>query len=102
MDFLELTSSEELLLFEAVSNVSSDVPIVQSEPTRTVVNTTRHVEHKMSTVLADKTNFCGQTIFIFKMLMNQFNYFILISLSQNFESTKMCIPKLLLGNKTVI
>ena len=37
MDFLELTSSEELLLFEAVSNVSSDVPIVQSEPTRTVV-----------------------------------------------------------------
>jgi hypothetical protein len=33
MDFLELTSSEELLLFEAVSNVSSDVPIVQSEPT---------------------------------------------------------------------
>jgi hypothetical protein len=35
MDFLELTSSEELLLFEAVSNVSSDVPIVQSEPTRT-------------------------------------------------------------------
>jgi hypothetical protein len=28
MDFLELTSSEELLLFEAVSNVSSDVPIV--------------------------------------------------------------------------
>jgi hypothetical protein len=38
MDFLELTISEELLLFEAVSNVSSDVPIVQSEPTRTVVN----------------------------------------------------------------
>ena len=59
MDFLEPTSSEELLLFEAVSNVSSDVPIVQSEPTRTVVNTTRHVEHKMSTVLADKTNFCA-------------------------------------------
>jgi uncharacterized protein YqgV (UPF0045/DUF77 family) len=43
MDFLELTSSEELLLFEAVSNVSSDVPIVQSEPTRTVVNTTNSV-----------------------------------------------------------
>ena len=57
MDFLELTSSEELLLFEAVSNVSSDVSIVQSEPTRIVVNTTRHVEHKTSTVLADKTNF---------------------------------------------
>jgi hypothetical protein len=37
MDFLELTSSQELLLFEAVCNVSSDVPIVQSEPTRTVV-----------------------------------------------------------------
>jgi hypothetical protein len=35
MDFLELTSSEEILLFEAVSNVSSDVPIVQSEPTPT-------------------------------------------------------------------
>lgn len=30
-----MTSSEELLLFVAVSNVSSDVPIVQSEPTRT-------------------------------------------------------------------
>ena len=59
MDFLELTSSEELLLFEAVSNVSSDVPIVQSEPIRTVVNTTRHAEHKTSTVLADKTNFCA-------------------------------------------
>ena len=59
MDFLELTSSEELLLFVAVSNVSSDVPIVQSEPTRTVVNTTRHMEHKTSTVLADKTNFCA-------------------------------------------
>ena len=57
MDFLELTLSEEHLLFEAVCNVSSDVPIVQSEPTRTVVNTTRHVEHKTSTVLADKTNF---------------------------------------------
>ena len=57
MDFLELTSSEEHLLFEAVSNVSSDVSIVQSEPTRTVVNTTRHVEHQTSTVLADKTNF---------------------------------------------
>ena len=57
MNFLELTSSEELLLFEAISNVSSDVPIVQSEPTRTVVNTTRHVEHQASTVLADKTNF---------------------------------------------
>ena len=57
MDFLELTSSEELLLFEAVSNVSSDVSIVQSEPTHTVVNTTGHVEHKTSTVLADKTNF---------------------------------------------
>ena len=57
MDFLELTSSEEFLLFEAVSNVFSDVPIVQSEPTRTVVNTTRHAEHKTSTVLADKTNF---------------------------------------------
>ena len=57
MDFLELTSSEEHLLFEAVCNVSSDVPIVQSEPTRTVVNTIRHVEHKTSTVLADKTNF---------------------------------------------
>ena len=55
MDFLELTISEELLLFEAVSNVSSDVPIVQSEPTRTVVNTTRHVEHKTSTILADET-----------------------------------------------
>ena len=52
MDFLELTSSEE-----AVCNVSSDVPIVQSEPTRTVVNTTRHVAHKTSTALADKTNF---------------------------------------------
>jgi hypothetical protein len=36
MDFLELTSSEEHLLFEAVCNVSSDVPIAQSEPTRTV------------------------------------------------------------------
>ena len=59
MDFLELTSSEELLLFVAVSNVSSDVPIVQSEPTRTVVNTTRHMEHKTSTVLADKTNLCA-------------------------------------------
>jgi hypothetical protein len=59
MDFLELTSSEELLLFVAVSNVSSDAPIVQSEPTRTVVNTTRHMEHKTSTVLADKTNFCA-------------------------------------------
>ena len=59
MDFLELTSSEELLLFVAISNVSSDVPIVQSEPTRTVVNTTRHMEHKTSTVLADKTNFCA-------------------------------------------
>jgi hypothetical protein len=35
MDFLELTSSQEHLLFEAVCNVSSDVPIVQSEPTRT-------------------------------------------------------------------
>ena len=57
MDFLELTSSEELLLFEVVSNVSSDVPIVQCEPTRTDVNTTRHVEHKTSTVLTDKTNF---------------------------------------------
>jgi hypothetical protein len=57
MNFLELTSSEELLLFEAISNVSSYVPIVQSEPTRTVVNTTRHVEHQASTVLADKTNF---------------------------------------------
>ena len=58
MNFLELTSSEEHLLFEAVCNVSSDdVPIVQREPTRTVVNTTRHVEHKTSTVLADKTNF---------------------------------------------
>jgi hypothetical protein len=32
------------------------VPFGQSEPTRTVVNTTRHVEHKTSTVLADKTN----------------------------------------------
>jgi hypothetical protein len=48
MDFLELTISEELLLFEAVSNVSSDVPIVQSEPIRTVVNTTRHAEHPNS------------------------------------------------------
>jgi hypothetical protein len=46
MDFLELTSSQEHLLFEAVCNVSSDVPIVQSETTRTVVNTTRHVKHK--------------------------------------------------------
>jgi hypothetical protein len=33
------------------------VPIVQSETTRTVVNTTRHVKHKTSAVLADKTNF---------------------------------------------
>ena len=57
MDFLELTLSQEQLLFETVCNVSSDVSIVQSEPTRTVVNTTRHVEHKMSTVLANKTNF---------------------------------------------
>ena len=53
MDFLELTSSQEQLLFEAVCNVSSDVSFVQSEPTRTVVNTTRHVERKTSTVLAD-------------------------------------------------
>ena len=46
MDLLELTSSQEHLLFEAVCNVSSDVPIVQSEPTRTVANTTRRVKHK--------------------------------------------------------
>ena len=57
MDLLELTSSEEHLLFEAVCNVSSDVPIAQSEPTRTVVNTAKHVEPKTSTALADKTNF---------------------------------------------
>jgi hypothetical protein len=31
--------------------------IAQSEPIRTVVNTTKHVEHKTSTALADKTNF---------------------------------------------
>jgi hypothetical protein len=57
MDFLELTSSQKHLLFQAVCNVSSDVSIVQIEPFRTVVNTTRHVEHKTLTVLADKTNF---------------------------------------------
>jgi hypothetical protein len=31
MEFLELTSSEEHLLFEVVCNVSSDVPIVQQQ-----------------------------------------------------------------------
>jgi hypothetical protein len=50
---LMVMNMEFILLFEAVSNVSSDVPIVQSEPTRIVVNTTRHVEHNTSTVLAD-------------------------------------------------
>ncbi len=66
MDFLELTSSEEHLLFEAVCNVSSDVSIAQSEPTRTVVNTTKHVEHTTSTALADKTNFRAPNNMYFK------------------------------------
>jgi hypothetical protein len=53
MDFLELTSSEEHLLFEAVCNVSSDVPIAQSEPTRTVVNTAKHVEPKRKSIFSN-------------------------------------------------
>ena len=58
MDFLELTSSQEHLLYESVRNVASDAPLVQSNPA-SVVNTftTRHVERKTSIVLADKTNF---------------------------------------------
>jgi hypothetical protein len=39
---------------------------VQSEQTRTVVNTTRHVEHKTSTVLTDKTNFRAPNNMYFK------------------------------------
>jgi hypothetical protein len=43
--------------WEKYSGLLPGYTFVQSEPTRTVVNTTRHVKHKMSTVLADKTNF---------------------------------------------